>query len=88
MNPMYLDKGGRIVLDRKFPYVVELPRHPDHPRDKLNGDPRKEWLYSGVASGKWMVDPDPLAKYGIIGELRTYRFANEYDAVMFRLKWA
>ena len=83
-----MDKGQLIALDRKFPYVIELPRHPDHPVNQKNGDPRKAWLYSGVASGKWMVDDEPsFGGHFFSSGMRTYRFQHEYDAIMFKLKW-
>lgn len=86
---MAMDRGKQIELDRRFPHVVTLPRHPDHPYGQKHGDPRKAWLYSGVASGSWRVDE----AWGYEGRMNlsqsvTYRFAHDYDAIMFKLKWS
>ena len=82
----YMDKGQKLEMSRKYPHTVELPRHPDHPSRQKNGDPRKQWLYGGVASGKWFAESSQ-DYFGFDLNSVIYRFSNESDALIFRLKW-
>jgi len=74
-------------MERRFPYKIVLPRHPDQPMDKETGDPRKVWLYDGIASGSWSAESGSWLDSENFGK-RIYRFEKEQDAMMFSLKWA
>ena len=90
-RPVYRDKGQKLELARKFPYEIILDRHPDHVVTYTNPgrDPRKAWLYDGIASGAWMAEDVTLhdcTSFDHFGK-RRYRFRNEQDAMMFSLRW-
>lgn len=75
---------------KKYPFVITLPRHPDHPIGKKHGDPRKSWLYEGIASGSWKVEATGDAwwnsKFFDAREFM-YCFQKEQDATIFSLRW-
>ncbi len=84
----YMTRADITRRDKELPFVVILPRHEDHPVGQMRGDPRKVWLYAGAATGRWACeDEEDKSSWPYIRN-RAYRFSQEGDAMMFRLKWA
>ena len=73
-----LNSFGSKIDKRRFPYSVEIERHPLHKGDF--GDPRKSWCYECV-QGPW------AAEDGLFTGKRIYHFTNEQDSLMFFLRW-
>jgi len=87
-NVGHIKANQNAALARRFPYVIILNRHPDHPYGK-SGDPRKIWLYEGRMTSKWRVEPvGGTAMYSWqTPDQFEYMFENELDALMFELTW-
>lgn len=94
---MFLNRDKATA--RRFPYVIILERHPEHPFG-MKGDPRKSWLYEGFVSSAWRVTPvdggfgvfsgpfsyDTDKRVNSAAQYE-YMFSNECDALLFQLKW-
>lgn len=86
VNVSHVQANRHAETARRFPHVIILNRHPDHPRGK-NGDPRKLWLYDSKLIGKWRVEPVVGGYHWNDPDQFEYMFGNELDALMFELKW-
>ena len=73
----YQDMMRRKDLAKRFPYTVEIGRHPHHKGDF--GDPRKSWYYECIQN-PWAADD-----HAFVG--RVYYFSTEQDSLMFFLRW-
>ena len=86
VNISHVRANQNAATARRFPHVIVLNRHPDHPPGK-NGDPRKLWLYEGRMTGKWRVEPVGYVTPWSSPDQFEYMFENELDALMFELRW-
>lgn len=91
-------KGRRHGLDPtspetrlRYPHVVEL--------ELIGGprDPRKAWLYSTYCGSQWIAQDMMRTEYDLNTNgllirtdaiCRWYCFADEQEALMFRLRWS